>query len=258
MTEAHLATEARERALEERQQAVQRLEELDRWRRDFVSMIAHDLQTPIVGINGFLDLVLAGQIPDDELPDVHERLRSNARSMQELVDNLRAYTLLQEGRVEFRPQQLPLADFTAQLLADMAPVLREHTTRVDVPDDLRISIDRQALERILRNLLGNAARHTPPGTTVSIRAHRQGPTVIVEVHDDGPGIPDDLLERMFERFERGSSGGTGLGLAIARQLVELHDGAIEVISEPGAGAVFRLRLPDTDRSRDAHPEDSAR
>jgi len=241
-TQAHDAAEAREQALTERQQALDRLQAVDGWRRDFIRTIVHDLQTPIIGISGFLDLLAAGAIPEERQPEIVERLRSNARSLQEMVSNLRSYTLLAEGQVHLRPEKLSVRDFTAQLVADMSPVLTDHTVRMDV-DELDLEADRQSFERILRNLLGNAARHTPAGTTVDVRARGDGDDVVVEVHDDGPGIPDHLRGRMFDRFERGADGGTGLGLSIARQLVELHGGSIEADSAPGHGATFQVRLP---------------
>lgn len=249
MTEAHLAAEARERALTEQQQAVSRLEDLDRWRRDFIGTVVHDLQTPIVGIGGFLDLLASGDVPEELKDDVHERLRSNVRTLQELVTNLRDYALLSDGRVVLRPEPIPLRGFVAELVADMAPVLSAHEVRSEV-DDLSLVADRQGLERILRNLLANGARHTPAGTRISIRVTEQDEDVTVEVSDNGPGIPPELLERVLDRFERGARGGTGLGLAIARQFAELHGGELDVTSVPGEGAAFRFTLPQTGDRRD--------
>lgn len=242
MTEAHLATEARERALAEQEQALVRLEELDRWRREFIGAIVHDLQTPIVGISGFLELMAQGEIPADMVDDVHARLLSNARTLQELVSNLRSYTLLSDGRVVVRPERIDLAGFLEQLVADMGPVLADHEVDCQ-PADVALLADRQALERIVRNLLGNAARHTPEGTRVTITAQCSNGAVEIVVADDGPGIPPHLLERVFDRFQRGSGGGTGLGLAIASQLVELHAGTLEVDSSADRGTTFRFSLP---------------
>lgn len=242
MTEAHLAEEARERALEEREQALVRLEELDRWRRQFIGAIVHDLQTPIVGISGFLELMTRGEIPDDMVDDVHGRLLSNARTLQELVSNLRSYTLLSDGRIVLRPERIALREFLDDLVADMRPILSEHPVRCDV-EDTALTADRQALERVLRNLLGNAARHTPAGTEVVISARDVNGAVEVAVTDNGPGIPADLLERVFDRFERGSGGGTGLGLSIASQLIELHAGRLDVDSDAQRGTTFRFNLP---------------
>ncbi|HSK22431.1 MAG TPA: PAS domain-containing sensor histidine kinase [Egicoccus sp.] len=242
MTEAHLATEARERALAEHQRAIGRLEELDRWRREFIGAIIHDLQTPIIGISGFLELMTRGQIPDDMVDDVHDRLLSNARTLQELVSNLRSYTLLSDGRVVLRPERIPLRRFLDDLVADMRPVLSAHDTRCEVTDTTVLA-DRQGLERVLRNLLGNAARHTPEGTQVTISARPVEDAVELAVADDGPGIPAELLKRVFDRFQRGAGGGTGLGLSIASQLVALHDTTLEVDSSPHRGTTFRFSLP---------------
>jgi two-component system sensor histidine kinase KdpD len=117
-----------------------------------------------------------------------------------------------------------------------------------VPEDLPpVSLDYVEIDQVLSNLVENAARHTRPGTRVVISAAIEGAEVAVEVSDDGPGVPRDALDRVFEPFFRGSSGGTprgtGLGLAVARGLVEAHGGHISVRNRPEGGAVFRFTLP---------------
>ncbi|MFA9446867.1 ATP-binding protein [Egicoccus sp. AB-alg6-2] len=242
VTQGHQSAASRERLLEERGQALTRLEELDRWRRDFINTVVHDLQTPIIGISGFLDLLAAGDLPDDMKDDIHQRLRSNARTLQELISNLSSYTRLSEGCVVLRPARVPLATFVGRLLSDMTPVFGNRNVTCKV-DDLVVEADPHGLERILRNLLGNAARHTPEGTAIAVCAEVDGDHVVVEVNDDGPGIPAELLARVFDRFERGDRGGTGLGLSIARQFVEMHGGRLTADSPRGAGATFRFTLP---------------
>ncbi|GGI05062.1 PAS domain-containing sensor histidine kinase [Egicoccus halophilus] len=240
---------SRERELAEREQAAHGREEVERQRQEFLASVVHDLQTPVVAVNGFVTLLRDGHIPDDEQEEVLERVLSNTRALQDLIDNLRTSSRLATGQLELRPEPVPLRDFVTRLVADLSPLTAEHPVRLEV-DDVELHADPQGLGRILRNLLGNAARHTPPGTTVTVRAALHADSVSLEVVDDGPGIPAELLPRLFDRFERGHRGGTGLGLSIVQQYVQLHGGDVEVVSEPGVGTCFRARLPQAFPRRD--------
>lgn len=243
MTEVHLADEAREQALAEERRAVARLEDLDKWRVEFISSMVHDLQTPVTGIAGFVELLLN---PEGESEEVRreflELIRSNARSLQELIDNLRANARLSERRVELVQQRFDLRALLTRLVADMAPLFDKRSIDCEV-EDLEVTADPRALERVVRNLLSNAARHTPSGTAIHVRAHRDTHHVVVEIADEGPGISEELRSRMFERFQSGARGGTGLGLSIARRYVELHGGTISVHSTDEAGTTMRFTIP---------------
>jgi PAS domain S-box-containing protein len=242
-TELHETEEARERALTEQREAVARLRELDRWRRGFTDGIVHDLQSPVTAIDAFAHLIEEGDPPADERTELLERIRSNARTLQDLIDNLRADGLLAEGRLQLEREPIALRPFVARVLEDMTPVLAGHPTSAAVAD-VEVIADPRALERMLRNLLGNAARHTPPGTAVTITGGREADVVVLAVSDEGPGIAEHLLPRIFEPFESGAQRGTGLGLDITRRYVELHGGTVTAESTAGEGATFRLILPD--------------
>jgi PAS domain S-box-containing protein len=243
MTATHLAEEDREQALAERQVAVQRLEELDRWRREFLASVVHDLQNPVIAILGFANLLREGrEVPGLSDADLAERVVANARAMQELLENLRAYGQLSEGEVELAPERIDLAEAVPDLLAALGPLLGGRPVDVDV-DGVVVHADRLAFDRILRNLLGNAIRHTPEGTAVHLRAWTDDGATVVEVADEGPGITPQVADRLFDRFASGEQGGTGLGLSIVRSYLELHGGAVTVDSEPGQGATFRLTFP---------------
>lgn len=244
MTEAHEAQAARERALREQRRAVERLEELDEWRRDFLSTVAHDLQTPVSAIAGFADILLTDEdVNEAERRDLLERIAGNAGALNDLIRNLRTFSSLESGRVELDREPLGLADEVETVVAGMEPVLGGHDVQIDV-DELEVSADRRGLHRILQNLLSNAARHSPHGAPIRIHADA-GPdgTVVVEVRDEGEGIAEDVLPRVFDRYQRGEHGGTGLGLTIVQQHVELHGGEVDAESAEGAGATFRFTLP---------------
>jgi PAS domain S-box-containing protein len=247
-TDAHLAEEARERALEERGQVVERLQELDRWRTDFISSIVHDLQTPVISIHGFAELILAEDGEVAEHREFAEQIRSNARSLQDLIDNLRAHTRLAGRRVDLHREPIDVREFVERLVGDLTPVFDQRPVTADI-DELEVTADPQGLERILRNLLGNAARHTAPHTPIHVRARPDAKGTLFEIVDEGDGIPAELVSRIFERFERGDRGGTGLGLSIAKQYVELHGGEISLHSTPGGGTTVRFVLPAADEDR---------
>jgi PAS domain S-box-containing protein len=244
MTEQHHAAEAREHALAEQRRSLERLEELDSWRRDFISSVTHDLQTPITSIVGFTELILrhAADDGDEEHREFLEHILSNARSLNGLIDHLQTHALLESGGIELSPQPINLDEMVHDLIDDMAPVLDGYRLVVELGDG-EVLADRRGLERILRNLLTNAVRHTPSGVTITIRAGTDGDRTFIEVEDDGEGIDEELLPYIFERFGRGKEGGSGLGLAIVKQYVEMHRGEISLTSEAGEGATFRITLP---------------
>ncbi|WP_425413694.1 sensor histidine kinase [Nitriliruptor alkaliphilus] len=217
-----------------------------RWRQDFTDRIIHDLQTPVTSIAAFADLLRGDDLSEAERAELLERIASNAGTVQHLVDDLRTYTQLSSGQVELRTEQLPLRPLVTRLLDDMAPILAGHAVDLDV-DGVAVQVDPQAFERILRNLLANAARHTPAGTAIRVTGRSGADATVITVADDGPGIPGHLLPRVFARFESGGRGGMGLGLTIARSYAELHGGSIDVDSEAGEGTRFRVTLPVGDR-----------
>jgi PAS domain S-box-containing protein len=243
MTATHLAEEAREQALADRQLAVRQLEELDRWRREFLDSVIHDLQNPVIAILGFANLLREGrEVPALTDADIAQRIVSNARAMQDLLDNLRTFGHLSEGEVVLEPEPIALADAIPELLADLGPVLDGRPVDVNV-HGLVVHADRLAFDRILRNLLGNAVRYTPATTALHLRAWADGSMTVLEVADEGPGVSPQLADRLFERFVSGERGGSGLGLFIVRRYLELQGGTVTVASVPGRGATFRLRFP---------------
>lgn len=244
LTDQHQTREEREQLLARQQDTLGRLEELDQWRRDFIAAVAHDLRSPVSSIIGFAELMQDGQVADGaEMARVTERILSNAYAIDALIDHLRTDAMLEAGAVVLQREPMSLRPLLDAVTADMEPVLRGHQVRVDF-DDVQVTADRTGLDRILRNLIGNAARHNPSGATIIVRAQREGDVAVVSVQDDGAGIGAERLARVFERFERRGGGGSGLGLSIVKQYVELHGGEVSVDSEVGAGSTFRFTLPD--------------
>lgn len=199
----------------------------------------HELRTPLATVLGFLEtLVDRGEQLDPALRDQITRIaRRNARLLQHRVDALLAL----ERRTtdpDLRLVPSPLRDVVARIVEDCAGVLADHDVHLDVDPDLWATVDRDALSHVLANLLVNATRHSPAGTTVTVRATEEETDVVVEVIDRGEGIDPADLPHVFDEFYRGgdrSGEGTGLGLAVVRRYVTAWGGRVELESTLGTG-----------------------
>ncbi|WP_428934952.1 HAMP domain-containing sensor histidine kinase [Streptomyces sp. ACT015] len=229
-------------ALHARQQSEMRV-------RQFVADASHELRTPLASIRGYAELTRRGR--EQVGPDTRHalgRIESEAGRMTLLVEDLLLLARLDAGRpLQF--EQTDLIPLVVDTVSDSRAAGMDHVWRLDLPDEpAQVSADAARLQQVLVNLLGNARKHTPPGTTVTARVQRRGPWMCVDVEDDGPGIPAELLPHVFERFARGDSarsratGSTGLGLAIVQAVATAHGGAVTVDSVPGR-TVFTVHLP---------------
>jgi two-component system OmpR family sensor kinase len=217
--------------------------------RQFVADASHELRTPLSSIRGYAELTRRGR--EQVGPDTRRalgRIESEAGRMSLLVEDLLLLARLDAGRpLQF--EQTDLVPLVVDTISDARAAGMDHTWRLDLPDEpALVRADAARLQQVLVNLLGNARNHTAPGTTVTARVRRGGPWTCVDVEDDGPGIPPDLLPHVFERFARGDSarsratGSTGLGLAIVQAVAAAHGGAVTVDSAPGR-TVFTVHLP---------------
>ncbi|MER5385311.1 HAMP domain-containing sensor histidine kinase [Streptomyces sp. NPDC002688] len=229
-------------ALHARQQSEMRV-------RQFVADASHELRTPLASIRGYAELTRRGR--EETGPDTRHalgRIESEAGRMTLLVEDLLLLARLDAGR-PLQHEQTDLVPLVIDAVSDARAAGRGHNWRLELPEEpALVSADAARLQQVMVNLFANARTHTPSGTTVTARVHRHGPWLCVDVQDDGPGIPADLLPRVFERFARGdssrsrSSGSTGLGLAIVQAVAAAHGGAVTVDSVPGR-TVFTLHLP---------------
>jgi two-component system OmpR family sensor kinase len=229
-------------ALHARQQSETRV-------RQFVADASHELRTPLASIRGYAELTRRGR--EETGPDTRHalgRIESEAGRMTLLVEDLLLLARLDAGR-PLQYEQTDLVPLVIDAVSDARAAGRDHNWRLELPEEpALVSADAARLQQVMVNLFANARTHTPPGTTVTARVHRHGPWLCVDVQDDGPGIPADLLPRVFERFARGdssrsrTSGSTGLGLAIVQAVAAAHGGAVTVDSVPGR-TVFTLHLP---------------
>nr|WP_035794919.1 HAMP domain-containing sensor histidine kinase [Kitasatospora mediocidica] len=217
--------------------------------RHFVADASHELRTPLASIRGYAELTRrSGEETGPQTRHALGRIESEAARMTALVEDLLLLARLDAGRPLSRAP-LDLSPLVVDCVSDARAAGDTHHWRLELPDEpALVDGDQARLRQVLVNLLGNARHHTPPGTTVTARAERQGARVLLEVVDDGPGVPPELLPHIFDRFARGDAsrsrhaGSTGLGLAIVHAVVSAHEGEIAVRSTPGRTA-FTVSLP---------------
>ena len=219
--------------------------------RQFVADASHELRTPLASIRGYAELTRRETEPVPAgVTHALTRVESEALRMQDLVEDLLLLARLDTGRpLEREPVDLTM--LAIDVTGDARAASPHHRWELDLPPEpVEVIGDRARLHQVLANLLANARNHTPPGTTVrtSLRLDEGSGRALLQVQDNGPGIPDALLPNVFERFTRGdgsrqrASGSTGLGLSIVSAVTRAHGGEVTVESVPGR-TVFSLALP---------------
>jgi two-component system sensor histidine kinase KdpD len=234
--------------LAEEAQAVQLRMETERLRSSLLSSVSHDLRTPLAVITGSASTLLeSGAALDATVErDLLQTIREEAERLNRLVQNLLEMTRLEAG-VEVRKEWYPLEEVMGAALSRLETTLRGRPVHAEVAKDLPpVPMDDVLVEQVLINLLENAAKYTPPGTEIDVRAWADDGRAMVEVADHGPGLAAGDESRIFEKFYRRAdpqSQGAGLGLAICRAIVEAHGGRIWAENRADGGAAFRFFLP---------------
>jgi len=243
-----------ERAFHVQQESEQAARRSEQQMRQFVADASHELRTPLTSIRGFSELYRQGAVSDaDEVAHAMRRIEDEASRMGVLVDDLLLLARLDQRR-PLQQQPVDMNRLAAEAAEDAHVVAPERTVSFEgVDGDAVVIGDELRLRQVLGNLLGNALTHTPDGTPIAVRVDTQsdpsGAWVVLEVADEGPGLPPEHAERVFERFYRVDAartrgqGGTGLGLSIVAGLTEAHGGRVELDTRPGEGATFRVLLP---------------
>jgi two-component system, OmpR family, sensor kinase len=234
--------QALDEARSEREQSLER-------QREFVADASHELRTPLTSIQANLELLqVAGKGSDDDRITVDSALSSTKR-MSGLVSDLLLLARADAGR-RVATRDIDLAAIATGAIEEVQPLAGERRieSRLEGPLSLRGNPDE--LHRLIRNLLENAIRHTPDRTTIELTARRDGGEALLEVVDDGPGIPAEMESQVFDRFVRGDGpsdtaggGGSGLGLSIVRAVAESHGGSVSAGRSTYGGARFSVRLP---------------
>ena len=236
-------------AFRREREAAQRLRALDDMKNTFLEAVSHDLRTPLTSILGSALTLEQTQLalPPEDALDLVGRIAANARKLERLLSDLLDLDRLQRGIVS--PQRRPT---DLELLVRRSVEGTESTEGRDIQvnvESIVVSIDAAKVERILENLLSNAIRHTPEGTRIWVRGSGQDGGALLVVEDEGPGIPAELHEAVFEPFRQapGSSSehspGVGVGLSLVRRFAELHGGRAWLEDRPGGGSSFHVFLP---------------
>jgi len=226
------------------------LEEVDRLRRDLVANASHELRTPIGALRARLENLVDG-VEQPSREALEETLGQVVR-LGGLVEQLLDLSKLESGAVPLERSLVPARTLLIRVADESRPRAEAQHVRVTVsstPEGLTLDVDVRRMHQVLTNLVANAIRHSPPDADVDLRASAQNGHARIEVTDDGPGIPADDAERVFERFYRSDrarsadEGGAGLGLAIARWIVELHGGTIRADQGRDHGCRMVVELP---------------
>jgi PAS domain S-box-containing protein len=239
--------------------ARQALEQANKAKADFLATLSHVLRTPLTEIFGYSDLRLAeirGPITEAQRVDL-ERIKRSQGHLLAVINDILNFAKLESGRIQFSPVVVSMNQVLGELESLVTPMLIQKGITYDYrccDPKYEAFADPERVQQILLNLLSNAAKFTPKGGHIIVECLPTKTTMVVEVTDNGAGIPEDKLQSVFEPFvqlERGKApgmGGTGLGLSISRDLARAMDGDLSATSEPGKGSTFRLTLPRAARA----------
>jgi signal transduction histidine kinase len=230
-----------------------------RLRDVFFSVAAHELKTPLTSLLGQAQLLLRriargrSGMPDDldaTLVRSASVVAAQAERLNKMVSSLLDIARIDQGRLAIDQMPLDLGALARQVVEEVQPTLGQHTVLFEEePDDVTIEGDALRLEQVLQNLISNAVKYSPDGGVVRVRVARRASRALLEVEDQGIGIPEAQLPHLFDRFYRADNtvpyhiSGMGIGLFVVREIVGLHGGEITVKSQQGAGSTFSIWLP---------------
>ena len=228
------------------------VERINQIRRDFLSNVSHELRTPLASIRALVETLQDGGVDEpEETAEFVRRIHQQVERITALVNELLDLSRIESGAVQLTPEAIDLA----QLMKESAALLQTRTdareVRISTPPagQAAVEADRSSLLRVAGNLLDNAIKYSPQGGTIHVDISDEGQLVALSVRDEGPGIPESDVPRVFERFYKGeasrSNPGTGLGLAIVKHIVRSHGGTVSAANAAEGGAVFIVRLPKT-------------
>jgi signal transduction histidine kinase len=252
ITSAVKAEIERTELLERESHARQQAEEASRLKEEFLATVSHELRTPLNAVVGWSRLLRTGQLDKDGVAHAVEVIERNAAAQRQIIEDLLDVSRIVTGKLRINTQPVDVLLVIHAAIDAVRPAAEAKeiniTTHVEAPDMI-VRADVERLQQVLWNLLANAVKFTPAGGVTDVYLEKHESLAEIRIEDSGPGIPEQFLPHIFERFSQadGSStrkhGGLGLGLAIVRHLVELHGGTVSATNGENGGAVLTVRLP---------------
>lgn len=230
------------------QERTRRLEELAVLKSDFTAIVAHELASPLAAIGALTEIVAIEDLSTAERCQAVAAIQAETRMLHTLVADVQAAAAVERDDFAVQPHPVPVSSLLEAAAAYARTLAGAHPLTVENEVDTHVMVDPERVGQVLRNLLNNATKHTPPGTPVALRALRNEGHIRIDVIDKGPGITPADQHRIFQKYARGLDGdhrqvpGRGLGLYFSRRVLQMHGSTLTVASEPGQGAVFSFRL----------------
>jgi signal transduction histidine kinase len=242
--------------------ADRKLADMDQQKGELLALVSHKVGAPVAAVKKFVDTMRVhwGELPEASRRDLLDRASLQVDELHRRVSQLREFTRLDARRVTMTPQPILVSDAVQRALEDLRQVLADHHVFVDIPDGLAIRADIRTFGDVLTHLLTNAVKFSSAGRRIIISASHVDGSVDMSISDEGSGIPVEEQKLIFDPFyqsptNKAARHGTGIGLAIAKRFVEMQEGEIAVVSEPGLGSTFWVTMPAADgpvRKRDAN------
>ena len=217
-------------------------------RLQFVAMVVHDLKNPMLAIDMATRLLFGSKTTEEQRQSYLEGIREEVARVRGIIRDLTDDIQVVNGRFSIRKTDVDLSTLVRQFVERQSRAFADHEITLKTDEGCIIQGDAERIERVLTNLVSNAVKYSPPNTRVTLRVEKKNSLAVLTISDQGPGIAKEDLQVLFQPFGRGRSAhslaeGTGMGLYVVKQIVEAHDGKIEVRSELGHGATFEIRLP---------------
>ena len=220
-------------------------------RNEFLASVAHELLTPLTYVKGYTKVAKRGSLSKEEREEYLQIIEEETENITELVQDLFELAQLEQHQFSIKKQSISLLPFAERIIEKIKPSLKKKQIAISLycPEDLYACIDDRRMEQVMLNLLHNAHQHSHENSHITVQVLKKENTFLIQVQDEGEGIPSEDISHIFDRFYRvdksrtRATGGKGIGLAVAKEIVELHGGSIEVTSEVGVGTTFTIELP---------------